>query len=375
MVRWESQPLGENGNSWVVTYGDTMVFVANEARLFALRRETGEVAWEAPLTDSIADNICHECLQVFADVVVALPQDGELQAFEVATGAPRWSKRLREPTRQLVRVGDLVGAPDSLSTGDSSGALFLYQAADGTLAGKIEPTCAPPGGSEQGVSYYMDTAVSPDGRTLAWLIGTTPVCLVSYDIASQKLSRTAMADYNSSDLGERTSLWAGDTLYLSDTDQIYAVGPQQARMLLRAEDYDLWPVAANANTLLVEARRSRGSSRYELWAVDLGSGERRWAHVLEADDPMEYRNDTADFVATLVGDSVALVEQHAEPEQVVFELLGLNDGASRARATLSVNDAGSFIRGAIWGNAHVFLTIDELYGVELSSGRTVSHWP
>lgn len=374
-VRWESEPLGENGNSWVVAYGDSMVLVADGARLLGLRRDSGELAWEAPLTDGIADGICADCLQAFGDVAVALPQDGVLQAFDIASGAPRWSVRLREPTRQLLRVGELLGVPDRLLDDSSYGAIYLYSPADGSPQGEIVPSCVEPGNYERFLSYYMETGYDPSGRTLIWLVGSSPICLMSYDVATGAVSRTWLEDFNTSDLGERNTLWAGDTLYLSDEDQIYAVGPQESRVVIAAEDYDLWPVAARDGVLLVEARRTRGSSRYELWAVDARSGERRWERVIVGDDPQESPGDTADFIATLVGDAVAVVEQHEEPEELTYELIGLADGARRARAPLAVADPDTYIRGAVWGSGHLFLSINELYGVELSSGRTVYTWP
>ncbi len=375
-VRWESQPLGDNGNSWVVTYGDTMVLVADEARLIALRRDNGVLAWEAPLTDAIAATICRDCLQVFGDVAVALPQDGVVQAFRLSTGAPLWNLRLREPTRQLVRVGELVGVPDELPDDISYGALYLYDPRDGSPQGEIMPSCDEQGGYERRVSYYMDVGYDPGGRTLIWLVPSSPVCLLSYDVATGAISRTMLEEFTSSDLEPRSSLWAGDTLYLSDTERIYAVGPQERRLLLSAEDYDLWPLAANERVLLVEAQRTRGSTRSELWVVDAASGERLWERVLLGDDPLlEREDDTGNFTATLLGDSVALVEQNSEGEQIVYELLGLSDGASRVRTVLAVADPDTYIRGVTWGRKHVFLSINELYGVELTSGRTAYSWP
>lgn len=374
-VRWESPPLGENGNSWVVAYGDSMVLVADDTRLVALRRDSGELAWEAPLTDSIADSICSDCLQIFGDVAVALPQDGLLQAFSVTTGAPRWNVRLREPTRQLVRVGERLGVPDSRPDEPSYGALYLYEPSDGSLVGEIVPSCTESGGYERGLSYFTFANSDPQGRILAWLVPSSPICLVAYDVASGTVSRTMLDEFDSGELTMRNSLWAGDTLYLSDSNGIIAVGPQELRLVLADEDYDLRPLAASGGLLLVEARRTRGSSRYELWAVDAQSGERRWERTLVADDPAEYRGDTGDFTATIWGDAVAIVEQDEAADQVLYELIGLADGASRARTVVAVNSPGSYIRGVIWGRNHVFLSIDELYGVAIETGQMSLKWP
>ncbi|NTU79214.1 MAG: PQQ-binding-like beta-propeller repeat protein [Chloroflexales bacterium] len=375
-VRWESQPLGDNGSSWVVAYGDEVVLVADGERLVALSRDTGGPAWEAPLTDSIADSICEDCLQVFGDVVVALPQDGRLQAINAATGAPLWTVRLREATRQIVAVGGKVGVPDSESAESNNGALFLFNPQDGSPAGVIKPACKDTDDPyESSISYYGRTGHDPAGRTLVWLVSSSPVCLVAYDVRSGAISRTMLEDFGSSDLSPMHSLWAGDTLYLSDDEQIIAVGPQESRRVLVSEDYDLRPLAASEGVLLVQAERTRGSSRLELWVVDPRTGEHRWERVLEADDPLDYRGDTGDFTAMLTGDTLTLVEKHDDPEEVVYEQIALADGSSRVRAVVQVDDAGDYIRGALWGRGHVFLPIDELYAVELTSGQTAYRWP
>lgn len=374
-VVWESPPLGEDGNSWVVAYGDSAVLVADGGRLVALRRSSGEQAWEAPLTDSIADSICRDCLQVFGNVAVALPQDGVLQAFAIDSGAPLWSVRLREPTRQLVRVGELLGVPDRLPDDSSTGALYLYSPADGSPAGEIVPSCKEPDNYERTLSYYMTTESNPEGTMLVWLLPADPPCLMAYDIATGAVSRTWLDGFTSSDLMRRTSEWGDGALYLSDGEQIYTVGPQEARRVVGAEDYTLRPLAAADGVLLVEANRTRGSSRVELWAVDVRTGERRWERVLQGVDPFEGEGDTGTSTAALVEGGVALIEQQADPLQLTYELIGIADGASRARAALAVADPDTYIRGVTWGRRHVFLSIDELYGVELSSGQTVYAWP
>ena len=375
-VRWESAPMGDNGSSWVVTYGRQVVLVADGERLVALSRDTGAHVWEAPLTDSIANSLCENCLQVFADVVVALPQDGTLQAFNVATGAPLWTVRLREATRQIVNVGGLVGVPDSESAASSSGALFLFKPQDGSLVQTLKPTCKTTDSSYEGtMSYYSHTERDPSGRTLVWLLSGSPVCLVAYDVGSGVFSRTTLKPFGSSDLAPENSLWAGDTLYLSDDKQIMAVGPQTSQQVVASTDYDLRPLAAGEGVLLVQAQRTRGSARLELWVVDVRTGAHRWERTLKATDPLTSPNDTGDYTATLVGDTVALVEKHKEPAEIVYEQIALADGSSRAKTVLQVNDAGNYIRGALWGHSYVFLPINELYAVELASGQTAYRWP
>jgi outer membrane protein assembly factor BamB len=378
-VRWESAPLGDGGEySWVVSYSDEVVVVAVETRLLGLSRASGERLWEAPLTDGISPNICADCLQVFGDVVVALPQDGELQAFSVANGAPRWRVTLREATRQIVRAGDLLGVPDDRADDGSGSVLRLFDPRDGAEAEPFTPECPEPSSSTymQTPSYYSPIGQDPDGRLLLWLIGSSAPCLLSVDAETREVvGRTYLDEFFNTELGPQTTLWAGDTLYLSDGRQIAAVAPQGVRVLLAEESYTLSPLAVGDGTLLVLAQRTRGSSRYELWAVDIASGQRRWERIFTATDPLGAGGDTGSFTAALVGDAVGVLELQGEDEQLVYELIALSDGASRARSTIGTADLGDDLRGAVWSRERLVLVTDELYTIDLATGQVLFRWP
>ncbi|GAB4437822.1 MAG: hypothetical protein OHK0015_30900 [Chloroflexi bacterium OHK40] len=376
-VRWESPPLGDSGSSWAIAYGDAIIAVAVEERLLGLRRDTGELAWETALSDSISTSICEQCLQVFGEVVVALPQDGLLQAFSLATGAPRWSHRLQETTRQIVDVGGLVGVPDDLDTSGSASVLLLFAPEDGQAAGQIQPTCTDAGSDyTRGASYYDHIGRDPAGRVLVWLIDTSPPCLVSVDARThQVVGRTRLEGFQGSELEPDNSRFVGDSLYLSDGRSVVIVAPQGSSVLVEHDDYALKPLGAGDGALLVLAQRTRGSARYELWAIDMASGEQLWDRVLTATDELDGHLDTGTFATRVLGDTVVLVEQQKEPATVIYERLSLRDGVSRVRAPLAVNDPSSYLRGAIWGRERAFLAIDELYTVELATGRTLARWP
>lgn len=379
-VRWESPSLSAEGNeyAWSIAYGAETVVVAVESRLLGLSRATGELVWEAPLTDAISASICADCLRVFGDVVVALPQDGELQAFSLATGAPRWSTRLREATRQIVEAGGMIGVPDSRADDRSGSVLRRFAPADGAEQAPFSPECPDRDRSDSfsSPSYYDWVEREPRGRLLIWLVGSSPPCLLSLDSATGALGgRTYLNDFSDFDYDQDQTLWAGDTLYLSDGAQIVAVEPQGVRVVLASEDYTLRPLAAADGTLLLLAQRSRGSARYELWAIDSQSGARRWERVLEATDPLDSATDSGTFAAAIVGDAVALLEEHAEPEALVYELISLRDGTSRVRVALGVEQPSDDMHGIVWGREQLLLATDELYSVDLVTGSIVARWP
>lgn len=376
-VRWESASLGENGNAWVIAYGRDTVLVADKSRLMALSRSNGSTLWEAAMSDEIAYSICADCLQVFGDAVVALSGDGVLQAYNIASGAPLWSVRLRESPRQLVNVGGLAGVPDQMPNENVDIALYLFNPSDGTRAREIAPACQEENGNLQRPGIYDPILHDPAGKSLYWMISSYEPCLVRIDTASREQSwQVSLPNYNDIWLSSDDPIFVGETMYLADEDRLYAIdGQGKARLVLSEEDYDIKPMAASDDAILLRATRTRGSSRQEIWAIDAQSGDRRWERVLIAGDPIESPRDSGDWAATIRGDAVALVERRQEQQEIGYELIGLRDGVSRAKTILQVEDPTNSLRGATWGAGTAWLAINELYGVELSSGKTLYRWP
>lgn len=373
-ARWESPALGENGNSWTVAFDESVIAVADEARLLGISRGDGSLIWEAPLTDRIFYNVCQGCLRIVAGRVVALADDGTLQAFDAQSGAPLWSVRLREATRQMLVVDEMVGVPDRLPEASSDAALYLYRVADGSPVREIAPTCEDPSFGNDDLPGYYDTIYqSPEGGALYWVLAGSS-CVVSVDARS---GRTSWVSLPGDGFYVGSTLVTADALYFgNDSDRLFEVDSAgTARTLLVAEDYELRPLEANADTLLVEALRRRGTARYELWAVDLQSGQRRWERVLAAGDPIIGGFDGGTYVAKIRGDAVALVEQLQEPERYLYELIDLRSGASRVKADLPIAEPDDDIRTAAWGAGQVFLGITDLYSVSLESGAVVARWP
>jgi len=375
-VRWESAPMGENGNSWVVAYDAEMVYVADGPRLLGLGRGDGALRWEAPLSDRISANLCRDCLQAINGAVVALSDDGVIQAFTGLTGAPRWSVRLREATRQLVALDDMVGAPDRRpGVTDSSAGLYLFDVADGAPAGSIEPACTrPDNGYEDRPHFYDQIYRAPGDDALVWLLDTAN-CIVR--VAPSGLS-AGEPIFVSEEMGLSSveEVFFGPTgIFFVDDGKLRVVDADGERELLATEDYSLRPLAADGATLLLEARRQRGSSRLELWAVDRASGARRWERVLAGEDAVDGAYDSGDWAAVLDGDAVVLIEQRGDPATLAYELIGMGNGVSRASATLPVDRPDDYLHGLTLGGSAIFVVTDQLYAIDRGSGQVLFRWP
>ena len=51
--------------------------------------------------------------------------------------------------------------------------------------------------------------------------------------------------------------------------------------MLTDPDYELRPLAAQGDVLLVRALRTRGTRRFELWGVDVASGKKLWQTIFD----------------------------------------------------------------------------------------------
>jgi hypothetical protein len=209
------------------------------------------------------------------------------------------------------------------------------------------------------------------------MIDSSPACILSLSTASAQLAgRVFIEEFSGYAIGVDQLVWLGDTLFVSDGDAVFAVEPDGARLLIGSEEYQLAPIGAAGDSLMLLALRERGSARFELWSVDTTTGERRWERVLEARDPLlDDVSDTGTFAVVVQDTSLLLIEQRGDPETLTYEQIGLRDGVSRTRTALGVADPGDSIRGVVWGRDRFVLVNDALYTFELATGSVQTQWP
>jgi outer membrane protein assembly factor BamB len=140
----------------------TRVYLNLEAKIMAFNREQGALLWEAAVADEIQHNICPGCFQLFGDKIVTLSAGGDLEAWNVETGARVWNISLEETPRQIVNFG---GNPGVLDRVEGEVAFNVFNAADGSLADRFTPACPnePFPDSPQVVGIYDKILGLPNG--------------------------------------------------------------------------------------------------------------------------------------------------------------------------------------------------------------------
>ncbi len=103
----------------------------------------------------------------------------------------------------------------------------------------------------------------------------------------------------------------------------------ELQVLLTNTDYETLPLAVQGSNLLVRARVTRGSERFELWGLDAASGSRTWQIDMGKARPVEppdelvglVDEDQSGFTWKLDENGLVLLRFEAAPNQVVVQTI------------------------------------------------------
>jgi len=342
-VRWESPQLSEATYLLQLAADAQHVYLADQTRLLALRRSDGSVAWERALSDTIL-NVCRDCLLVAGGRVAALTQDGVLEVFDSASGAGAWRVRLTETPRQLVALGDALGVLDVSPDGRTDNVLRLFALDDGRALPPAEAFCLERAGGARRRHPWIYEPMFPAGDGQALYLMVQNDCAIKLGPRGEALWRTSLQGTPLQSRGDAELLITPAAVYVGARGTIAALDARTGamRVVAEVEDYTLVPLAARDGVLVVEATRSRGSQRVELWGLDEASGERRWGQVLIGSDRFVSRTDSGDWSGQLIPAGYALVQPGTDGALFQIAVLDLADGSALASATISDDTSGSW---------------------------------
>ncbi len=380
------QPLWKSADLPKGVYGPDALF-ADAARgyavvgshLTAYTLADGKVAWEAELPDKLwggCSSTTTVCATVQGTWVVVVTTDDTLQVFDAATGKPAWNRRLEQYSVQdgLLLNGDqvLVRAPEA--KGNTWSLLFLDLK---TGAEKMKIT-SPAMYRDAGVYFNAD-------HTAVYLVYQGMEKWQIDGAAPKRVWQLSNKDYTYN-LKAENSLMTDDTFYTqlqsSDTPGLLAVSlaDGQAQTLPGNADYELQPLAAQNGLLLVQARRTRGSTRYELWGLGAATGEQRWQIILgdsqQLADTSGLISDTTEaWLWRLAAQTLTLVRFQANPNQVTVDTYALETGEKSHTATVPVQAASDFYsvpKLLGWQGHAAWLEVEgHLYALDVDKGKMV----
>lgn len=384
-LRWRSEPLGEGSDYYynTVVAGDSSIYFVYKTTLAAFNRLDGGILWQTTMSDEIM-KICVDCLQVFGNRLVALSADGVLSGFDALSGQQVWSFRLNETPRQLL---NLAGRPAVLDKEDDLIGINVYDPSDGTIVKRFMPECPNEifPDSPQNLGIYDHLFISSDGLNLDIPIADyDPGCLQRWDTASLSQSWQASVPYDIlGSIDWNSYLFTDEALFIGADHELYVVSLRDGTYqdVYNNEDYDLTPLAAQDGKLLVLAKRTRGTTQYALWGIDLSSKAKRWELNPAAKDLYDGTSSVVYedglFTAAISGDQVILLEAFSEPGSVAFTVLNLSDGSQLRKNSLSLKEDSSYwIQIVAWGADRVYLEVgNHIRVIDFNSGAELIAWP
>jgi outer membrane protein assembly factor BamB len=161
----------------------------------------------------------------------------------------------------------------------------------------------------------------------------------------------------------------------------------EAGILIENEDYEFLPLGTAGDTLVVRARRTRGTERFEIWGLNPSTGVTIWQIDLQGASPI----DPPDEMAGLVDDTdpgftwrltpagLILVKFQANPSQLVLDTIDPLNGLlvnEQVTPLKMVSDEDYSIPKVIgWQEQVVYLNLDSnILALDISSGEVLFNY-
>jgi outer membrane protein assembly factor BamB len=391
---WRATPVASISDVRQLAANDTTLFlVEEETTLKALNLADGSLLWQSELADKIGYG--DKPLQVGGNHVFAMTQDYTLQAFAAATGSLAWSRRMAGYTSNFTLLTDSVAFLDEA---DDKTSLFFLNLADGSERARLTPYCERPDSPGWGSELYSSSPFffepGLDGRldsgAVYFFYGSSPTCIERWNLADFSLAWQSVNE-------ENLFSWSGDLpvvitpadIYFSYNDQLWVVSQttREHKLLLENEDYFLAPLVRSGDTLLVLARRTRGSERFELWAINPASGAQIWSKDLGDSNPFfgpygqvgSFSSGDSAWDWQLSGDQLVRFIAAADPNQFSIEWLNLSDGTVAQTFTTPIetwSEDSYWMDAGIWKGPRYWANVEtKLYAVNINSGEIQYRYP
>jgi outer membrane protein assembly factor BamB/ribosomal protein L7/L12 len=380
-LSWQAAPLAGDGYVDAIASGIDLVYAANGTNLLAYHKTDGSLAWQAQMSDKL--NYGSATLLVAAGRVITNNADQTIQAYDAETGSPVWNKRLSAYDRTLRLMGNSLVVIDYTDNNYTYGLVFL-DPATGNQQSVLTPTCTY---NDYTSNIDTDTGFVYDqaANALFLVYDSSYGCVQRLDMASGKVAwDVSSKDSFSFAMDGFQSLMTNSTLYFSNGNDLLSVDKSTGEMkvLMTNPDYELLPLAMAGDKLIVRARRTRGTERFELWGVDAASGNQVWQMVMQDSSPIDPPNEMSGLIDKtdsgwtwkLVPNGLVVINFKGQPNQLVLETFNPADGTSQGQQVNALNKiSGDFysIPTVIgWQGNVVYLSIESnLYSLDVTTGK------
>jgi len=363
------------------------VYLVVEADLLAFNAIDGSLSWETALPDKLDSG--ENNLVIMDDLIIVMTMDRSIQAYEVETGNEVWNRPLLSYARGLHVMGAKLGILDYTGDGHEFN-LFLLDPVDGSEDLVIFPTCKAENSWEENLDDDSGIVYDNAVDALYLVFGSYRGCLQRYDLGNGQLAwETRVEDeFNISSYGI-AYFQTPDKLYFGNDTRLFTLDKQNGTLNLLLEDdaYEMAPLTLTDDILLVLAKRTKGSQRFELWGLEPASSERIWQLVPEnagpVDPPYEMSGlvdkGKAGWTWRSTPDGLLLIRFEAEPNQLVLITYDLSDGSSIREKTVPMKDVtGDFYSVPVvvgWHGNDMYFALDgKVYVLDVATEQLVMQY-
>lgn len=392
-VSWKAKPFDEIGFSRPMVVDGTNVYVADGAKVRAIKLSDGTDVWTGPLADKISTS-CQDCMYLVGTKIVVRTDDGQIQALDTATGASSWNRKVSDIRARPIGAGDKVLVLDG-SIGEYT--LTILNLADGAELGTINPACASPSGSAADLGTDSQVIAAPLENAVYVGFGNYNSCWQKYDLANP--GTPVMSAYvDKAYLNSESSIpvIAEGKIVWGERSSGAAVGvvdiASSTGQLIAAEENMQFSIAGvTGGKAIVRAKNTRGTAKLSVRAIDLASGAQVWEKSLgEADSldppdesPSDILSDgtskvsmrvTADGKVTVLTVTGASTDTTAKAE-TVDAATGVTVGSPSA---VSLGKPSGSNEAALigWSGSRVtFLTAKKMLTFDAADGTQVASLP
>jgi len=394
-LAWKSEPVEDAEEAYRVALAadDQHVFAVIDDNLYAYRRADGSLDWRASLSDKLP--FCDEpgCLAAVDGKVIALAADGVVQAFDPAgEGRELWRATLENTPRQVFVVGDQAAILDRDS--DNNGLLRVFNAQSGEET-EVRLSCAG-GGSPQDLDDSPTIHIDAETGDPVIFFGTYQLCAARLDaVTLQPVWELDLGDTisrRSFGFGGGTLLDEGVYVGLTDTGLVL-INTDAGELIATAdfEDVELMPVFVRDGHVIIRAKTTRGTAKFELWSLAVTTGEREWSYVIGEAEPIDppdasgsaaWDGDRRFSIATVGDDLAVTVFSVSDETGLTAEISRLNlaSGTSNADNRLELikpDFVTSYVLSVVdRSNGRIALAeTSKIYWIDLENGALANAWP
>jgi outer membrane protein assembly factor BamB len=237
------------------------IFVADGSNLTAHKVADGEVVWQTQMSDALGYG--EVPMVATGGRLVALTADQKVTAYDSATGSQVWSRQLSASEYTLRLMGDRLVMLD-YQPGTYDLTLYFIDPVTG-VEKSLSPVCEI-NGQQNGLD--SDTGILYDSAGQGLYLVFDAGCVERIRLSDLQ------TDWQITDTNTFNYLYEGFSPLLTDSDLYFGNGGDlvkvskngwEEKILVSNADYKLIPLVASGDTLLVRAKRTKGTTRFELW--------------------------------------------------------------------------------------------------------------